>query len=195
MMREYPASGPSHVDIGILISDGGREEDPVLDSYRKAAALEQARRLVARAASNGETLVLYTVGVGTPGVKERLWHINKEGKEYAPMLQDPSDPSSQMFSTLDETILQEVAATLGGSYVHFNDLEKVVDLVLGMAEKHRKLSHMEKSSSYTPLAPAFLGLSLLLLLYLLGCFQPILVLLSTVAHVVTFRPQPRNARG
>lgn len=138
LLLDHPARDNGTVDIGILISDGGKEEGKrerallpqaikdLRDPYRAPHFLLSGERIIVRSEEPKRNVVLNTIGVGAAKpvpLKIRDKAGNFMGYEH----EKDGDPKSPVLTTtLDEQILQELANQGGGTYHHFSDRETIL---------------------------------------------------------------------
>lgn len=165
-----PSSGTHTVDLGILISDGGKEEGRgterailnnivknLRDPYRALVLVEGTRHIIQ---SNEITrnVALYTVGVGSVEIDRMGNRISvsvplvirdKAGNFLDYYRENKADPKSPVFeSKLDEDILEDIAAMGGGAYIHFSEKKKLLDEFKALVLRHRQITGSVIETSY-----------------------------------------------
>ncbi|MDO8561034.1 MAG: VWA domain-containing protein [bacterium] len=147
LLLAKPASDKGTVDLGILISDGGKEEgkkeraliprtiDELRDPYRAPRLTMSGERVIVRARESQRKVVLNTVGIGKIEINEgrrvpypaRLINRDKAGNFMGYDHVKEDDSKGPVLTTmLDEQILSEVAVRGGGVYRHFYDHETIL---------------------------------------------------------------------
>ena len=136
MLLDHPARDKDTTDLGILISDGGKEEGKaerallprtiaeLRDSYRVVHWLMSGERIIVRKDVPVRNVVLGTVGVGKPGFAAPLKKMDAAGNFLGYEHVKENDPTSPVRTTeLDEGILREIAERGGGAYWHLASRE------------------------------------------------------------------------
>lgn len=194
--REEKGEEVTTVDLGVLISDGGKEEGrgkeraqiprlmrELRDPYRQQEILKNERFIF-----SGETrkrnVVISTVGVGAvkiandgkrAAVSAPLVFRDRDGNFRCYYREDESSPLNPgcnssgpiLTSTLDEEILKSIAELGGGKYYHF--FENQDDLLYefkSMILRSRKKIGQEPRNRYEPAVHLF-ALPAFLIFYLL----------------------------
>jgi len=154
LLSQFPAE-PETTDLGILISDGGKEggqEQNRIEAIRKVTQLR----------AKSPHVVLYTVGIGkiredTLGVRHAeevpLVEIRDEkGHAVSYYRANPRDPSSPIFtSSLDEEILRQMAVAGGGTYHYIGDSSALYASLKSIVLSQRKIVRYETHEEYVPL--------------------------------------------
>lgn len=167
LLFSKPARDKETADLGILISDGGKEEgkkerallpqtiDGLRNSYRLPYFTRSGERVIIQAKEVQRRVVLNTVGVGKVEIDAEgkriakpvpLINRDKSGNLMGYEHEKENDPKSPVLtSTLDEQILREVAERGGGVYKHFSDRETILrefkDFVLSNRVEVDRIPH------------------------------------------------------
>lgn len=175
----YPPEDRETVDIGILISDGGKEEGKLgerilipqavkdlRDPYR-TQLVKGGQRIITRSGEKTRNVVLYSVGLGEVTVdgsgrrvpaEVPLMIRDRAGNLLGYMHKDPTNPQSPVLkSALDESILREVAETYGGGrYFHFENSQQLLAEVRSALLKYRKEAETIPHYRYESISAWFL---------------------------------------
>jgi hypothetical protein len=159
LLSRFPAE-PDTLDVGILISDGGKEggsEQNRLEAIRKINDLHTR---------NPRTL-LYTIGIGK--IKEDALGVrhaedvllvktqDEKGHVVSYYRVNPDDPTSPVqTSSLDEEILRRMAAAGGGSYYYVGESSTFYTSLQSIILSQRKIIRYETYEEYTSLRTWFL---------------------------------------
>jgi hypothetical protein len=159
LLSRFPADSDT-IDVGILISDGGKEGDS------EQNRLEAIRRINDLHTKNPRVL-LYTVGIGK--IKEDALGIrhaeevllvksqDEKGHVVSYYRTNPDDPTSSIqTSSLDEEILRRMAAVGGGSYYYVEESSIFYTSLKSIILSQRKIVRSETYEEYTPLRTWFL---------------------------------------
>lgn len=172
LLLTNPARDAKTMDLGILISDGGKEEGKkerallpqaiadLRDPYRAAHFLLSGERIIVRQKERRRNVILNTVGIGTT-MTVPLKNRDKAGNfmGYQHLIED--DPRSPVdTSTLDEQVLKELKETGGGQYRHFTDRETILrefkELILTYRKEADRIPYYRYESARAWfLAPSF----------------------------------------
>ncbi len=156
MLLEHPAREKGTMDLGILISDGGKEEGKaerallprtmaeLRDPYRAARWLMSGERITIRSKEPVRKVILNTIGVGKAGSAAPMKKRDKDGNFLGFLHVKENDPTSPVLTTeLDEGILREIAERGGGAYGHFADREALLrefkKLVIGHRQETERI--------------------------------------------------------
>ena len=151
MLLDHPAREKDTTDLGILISDGGKEEGKaerallprtiaeLRDPYRAVHWLMSGERVIVRNDVPVRNVVLNTVGVGKPGFAAPLKKMDAAGNFLGYEHMKENDTTSPVRTTeLDEGILREIAERGGGAYWHFVGRETILREFKKFILGHRK---------------------------------------------------------
>lgn len=183
LLLANPARDGKTLDLGIVISDGGKEEGKkekaflsqavanLRDPYRDNHFLLSGGRIIVHSKEPSRKVVLYSVGVGKVEVDSNgnrvakpvaLKNRDKLGNFLGYQYLVENDPKSPIdTSTLDEQILKGLAESGGGKYWHFSDsvtiLKEFKTLVLNSRQETDKIPHYRYESVRSWfLAPSFI---------------------------------------
>ena len=160
LLLARPARETGTVDIGILISDGGKEEGKgteqrllpdflkeLLDQHR-AAIVVNNRRIIVRSNEQVRTVMVNTVGVGSVKIDAAGNRVSvpiplvirdKAGNFFDYYREDEKNQKSQVLqSRLDEDILKDIAQQGHGTYMHFSEKEKLLQEFKAMVLRYRQ---------------------------------------------------------
>ncbi|MDO8591148.1 MAG: VWA domain-containing protein [bacterium] len=180
LLLDQSARDKGTIDIGILISDGGKEEGKkerallpqtikdLRDPYRVSHFLSSGERIIVRAEEPKRKVVLHTIGVGV-AKSVPLKNRDKAGNFMGYEHEKDGDPKSPILNTtLDEQILREIAKKGGGTYRHFSDRETIIrefkEIVLFHRIEIDKIAHPQ----YESVRAWFLFPSFIILYFLFG---------------------------
>lgn len=188
LLSRFPAE-PETTDLGILISDGGKEGGQEQDR------LEAIRKIINLRTKNPRIL-LYTIGIGriredTFGVRHAeevpLIEIRDEkGRVVSYYRVNPRDSTSRIFtSVLDEEILRQMAVAGGGSYYHIGDSSMFYRSLQSIVLSQQETTQYETHDAYTSLRTWFLIPLLGIFSYLAGYGQWVLMALQVLRRTET----------
>lgn len=186
-----PLRNPQTADLGILISDGGKEEAKserallpqtvasLRNPYLAPRFSVSGERTIVRKETSQRNVTLYTVGVGKVEIDAGgkrvakpvlLKNRDKAGNFMGYQHMDETNPASPVeASTLDEQILVELARLGGGEYRHFADRETVLREFKAFILKHRKEADpISLPPQYESLRAWFLVPSFIMFYFLFG---------------------------
>src|SRR3989344_703994 len=148
LLLANPARDTKTLDLGILISDGGKEEGKkekallaraiadLRDPYRVTHFLLSGGKIIARSKEPIKRVVVHSVGVGKVEVDDsgkrvskpvHLKNRDKSGNFLGYQhLADDDIKSPIETSTLDEQILIELSKAGEGKYLHFDNKEALI---------------------------------------------------------------------
>ena len=180
LLLANPSRDAKTIDLGILISDGGKEEgkkerallpqaaSDLRDPYRAAHFLSSGERIIVRQREHRRNVVLSTVGIGMAEpvpLKERDKAGNFMGYQHL-IEGDPKSPVDT--STLDEEILKELAKAGGGQYRHFTDRETIFKEFKTLILAHRLEADKIPYRRYESARAWFLAPSFIIFYFLFG---------------------------
>lgn len=177
------ARDPKTLDLGILISDGGKEEGKkekallpkeianLRDPYRTPYFLLSGERIITRSKEPIKKVVIHSVGVGKVEVdnsgKRVVKPVNLKNRDKLGTflgyqhLVDNDTKSPIETSTLDEQVLRELAEAGGGKYWHFSDKDTIFKefktLILNSRHEIDRIPHYQHESARSWfLVPSFI---------------------------------------
>ncbi|MBI2446367.1 MAG: VWA domain-containing protein [Parcubacteria group bacterium] len=180
LLLANPSRDAKTIDLGILISDGGKEEgkkerailsqaaSDLRDPYRAAHFLLSGERIIVRQKEPGRNTVLNTVGIGMAEpvpLKERDKAGNFTGYQHL-IEGNPKSPVDT--STLDEQVLKELAKAGGGEYRHFIDRETIFKEFKALILAHRLEADKIPYPRYESARAWFLAPSFIIFYFLFG---------------------------
>jgi hypothetical protein len=171
LLSRFPAE-PNTTDLGILISDGGKEGG---QEKNRLETIQEVIQLHTR----DPDIVLYTVGIG------KVWEDNlgvrhadevplvevqdERGRVVSYYRRKPNDPASPIFtSALDEKILRQLAAAGGGSYHYIDENSTFYENLKSILLSQQKIIRYEAHEEYTLIPTWFLIPLLGIFFYLAG---------------------------
>lgn len=178
LLFRYRAEDPNTVDLAILISDGGKEEQNAEEVFR-------LKRIIKFLREDNQNLIINTVGIGRVSVGGRGERVSEPvelvirdgaGNFVDFYRENPNEPPYT--SRLDEKVLEDIAGLGGGKYYHFADGKKMAANFKEIVLRHRKLGGYISKTSYESVRNWFLLPAFAMLYFLFGYHGWIFVLLS-----------------
>ena len=219
LLLANPRRDKNTLDLAILISDGGKEEGKkeralipstivdLLDPHRALHLTFGGEQIIVRSKDTQRRVILNTVGVGRVDIIDDVVGGRKVGEKRVPYstplvnrdrsgnftgydhVKENDIGSPVETSTLDEKILDEVAARSGGGYRHFSDRETILREFKALVLANRSevdripISRYESARAWL-LAPAFI-----LYYFLFGYSRWLVYIYSqTISWVRIIRP-------
>lgn len=202
LLLASPARERGALDLGIIITDGGKEEGKkeraliprvvasLRDPYRDIHFLNSGERIVTSSKEPHRKVVIYSVGVGKVEIDSSGNHVAKPvllknrdklgnflGYQYS-VEGDTRSPIDT--TTLDEQILKEFAEAGGGKYWHFSDLDTIrkefKTLIINSRQETDRIPH----ERYESVRSWFLVPSFVIFYFLFGYDQWLVKIKKTI---------------
>jgi len=168
LLFRYPAPDAETVDVAVLISDGGKEE-------QKAEEVNLVRRIMDILGKGKNKVIVNTVGVGKVLIKgnnERVSEpveliIRDDAGNFIDFYREKPNESPYK-SRLDEKILMDVASLGRGRYYHFSSEKEMAANFKETVLKHRKFKGNIAVSGFEPARTWFLFPAFALFYFVFG---------------------------
>lgn len=193
LLLANPARENGTLDLGIIITDGGKEEGKkertlipraianLRDPYRNIHFLNSGERVIMRSNEPRQKVILSSVGIGKVEIDDKgnriakpvaLKNRDKLGNFLGYQHSVEGDTRSPIdTTTLDEQILKELSEAGGGKYWHFSDLDTIrkefKTLIINSRQETDRIPHYR----YESMRSWFLVPSFIIFYFLFGYGQ------------------------